>query len=196
LLKKQKNSMQKYLGALSIILLITMVIIRVMLLKKQGIKAMKFGAIDKRDFLIPPFALFYFYWVFANVFNLPGVSKEAIFHNETISWIGVFLCLLGLAFVFYSLASFKKSFRVGIDVNVVEELITTGVFAFSRNPMYVAFELVLFGEFLIFSSWILLVYMIAAIWLFRRQILLEEDFLKRHYGRAYMEYCKRVRRYI
>jgi hypothetical protein len=55
--------MQKYFAALSIVILIAMVIIRVVLLKKQGIKAMKFGAIDKRDFLIPPFALFYFYLV-------------------------------------------------------------------------------------------------------------------------------------
>jgi len=188
--------MQKYLGALSILLLITMVITRVMLLKKQGIKAMQFGAIDKRDFLIPPFALFYFYCVFANAFNLPGINKEVIFYNEIISWLGVFFCFLGLTFVLYSLVSFKKSFRVGIDVNVAEELITTGVFAISRNPMYVAFGLVLFGEFLIFSSWILLICLVAALWLFHRQVLLEEGFLKKHYGKAYIEYSKRVRRYI
>jgi protein-S-isoprenylcysteine O-methyltransferase Ste14 len=188
--------MQKYFAALSIIILITMVIIRVLLLKKQGIKAMKFGAIDKRDFLIPPFALFYFYLVLANAFNLPTINKPEIFHNEIISWFGVFLCLLGLAFVFYSLISFKKSFRVGIDVNVKEELITTGVFAISRNPMYTSFALVLIGQFFIYPGWILLVYIIAAIWLFQRQILLEEDFLRKHYGQEYLKYCKRVRRYI
>ena len=49
--------MQGYLAVLSIILLIGMVITRVLLLNKQGIKAMKFGKIDKKDFLIPPFAL-------------------------------------------------------------------------------------------------------------------------------------------
>lgn len=188
--------MQKYLGALSIVLLMAMVITRVLLLKKQGIKAMKFGEIDKRDFLIPPFAFFYFYLIFANGFNLPTVSKQEMFHLEMTSWIGVLFCLIGLILVLWSLISFKKSFRVGIDLNLSEGLITTGVFAFTRNPMYVSFGLVLLGQFLIFPSWILLSYMVAAIGLFQRQVLLEENFLKNYYGERYLEYCKRVRRYI
>jgi hypothetical protein len=57
--------MPKYLGALTIVLLLGIVLIRVFLLKRQGIKAMKFGSVDKTDFLIPPFALFYFYVLFA-----------------------------------------------------------------------------------------------------------------------------------
>ena len=52
--------MPKYFGALTIILLLGMVLTRVFLLKRQGIKAMKFGNIDNTDFLIPPFAFFYF----------------------------------------------------------------------------------------------------------------------------------------
>jgi protein-S-isoprenylcysteine O-methyltransferase Ste14 len=61
-------------------------------------------------------------------------------------------------------------------------LITTGAFAFSRNPIYVAFVIVLFGQFLVFSNWILLVYLVAATWLINRQILREEEFLRSHYG--------------
>ena len=56
--------MQKYLALASIILMISMVIVRIFILKKQGIKAMNFGEIDKKDFMIPPFALFYFYLIF------------------------------------------------------------------------------------------------------------------------------------
>src|SRR5215813_4317530 len=51
--------MPKYLGALTIVLLLGMVLTRVLLLKRQGIKAMKFGSTDKTDFLFPPFVLFY-----------------------------------------------------------------------------------------------------------------------------------------
>jgi hypothetical protein len=49
-----------YFAALTVILLIGMVLTRVLLLNRQGIKAVKFGNIDKNDFLISPFALFYF----------------------------------------------------------------------------------------------------------------------------------------
>jgi protein-S-isoprenylcysteine O-methyltransferase Ste14 len=187
--------MQKYFAVLTLILLVSMVIIRVLMLKKKGIKAMHFGKTDKRDFLIPPFALIYFYLIIASAFNLPAI-KQVLFRNEIVSWAGVLLCLLGLILLLWSLISFRNSFRVGIDENVSNGLITTGVFAFSRNPVYTAFGLVLFGQFFVYSSWILLVYIIAGIWLFHRQVLLEEGFLTKHYGKEYIEYCKRVRRYI
>jgi protein-S-isoprenylcysteine O-methyltransferase Ste14 len=157
---------------------------------------MKFGQIDKTDFLIPPFALFYFYLVFAATFNLPNLSTQEFFHSRALSWIGVSLCLVGLLLLLWSLASFGQSFRVGIDADHPDRLITTGIFAFSRNPIYVAFALILLGQFLIFPNWILLAYLGGAVWLFHRQVLREEEFLKKHYRKEYSEYCKRVRRYL
>jgi protein-S-isoprenylcysteine O-methyltransferase Ste14 len=188
--------MQAYFAALTMLLLVGMVLIRVFLLKRKGVEALNFGKIDKTDFLIPPFALFYFYVVFAAAFNFPAVSRQEFFHSEVISWLGVLFCLVALLLILWSLLSFGQSFRVGIDNEHPDKLITTGVFAFSRNPIYVAFALVLAGQFLIFSNWILLVYIAAAVWLFHRQVLREEDYLKHHYGREYLEYCNRVRRYF
>ncbi len=188
--------MQRYFAALTIVLLLGMVWTRVLLMKRKGIKAMYFGKTDKKDFLIPPFALFYFYIVFAAAFNFPAVSKQEFFHSGIISWAGVFFCLSGLLLLLLSLVSFGKSFRVGIDTDHSGKFVTTGVFAFSRNPIYVTFGFVLFGQFLVFSNWILLVYMGAAIWLFHRQVLREEKYLKKHYGKEYLEYFNRVRRYF
>ena len=188
--------MPKYFAALTVVLMLGMVLTRVMMMKRKGVQAMNFGKIDKTDFLIPPFALFYFYLVFAHTFNLPTVSKVELFHSEIISWVGVFLCLAGLLLLFWSLISFGRSFRVGIDTGHPDKLITSGVFAFSRNPIYVAFACILLGQFLIFPNWILLLYMGAGVWLFHRQALREEEYLKKHYGREYLEYTNRVRRYI
>ncbi len=188
--------MPRYFAALTIVLLLGMVLTRVLLMKRKGIEAMNFGKIDKTDFLIPPFALFYFYIVFAATFNLPTVSTQEFFHAGVISWVGVFFCLAGLLLLLWSLVSFGQSFRVGIDTDHPDKLITTGVFAFSRNPIYVAFAFILLGQFLIFSNWILLVYIGAGLWLFHRQVLREEDYLQKHYGKEYSEYCTRVRRYF
>jgi protein-S-isoprenylcysteine O-methyltransferase Ste14 len=188
--------MQRYLAALTIVLLLGMVLFRVFSLRCSGIQAMRFGDIDKTDYLIPPFALFYFYMVFAAAFDLPNVSKQTFFHSEGIAWIGVGLCLAGLAVLLLSLNSFGQSFRVGIDVDHADKLVTTGIFALSRNPIYVAFGCVLIGQFLVFPNWILLVYLVAGTWLFHRQVLREEDFLQKHYGQEYVEYCNRARRYL
>ena len=188
--------MPGYFAVLTILFMLGMVLTRVLRMRRKGIAAMHFGKLDKTDFLIPPFALFYFYLVFANAFNLPSVSKQEFFHSETIAWVGIFFCLAGLLLLLWSLVSFGQSFRVGIDTEHPDKLITSGVFAFSRNPIYVAFASILLGQFLIFPNWILLVYLGAGIWLFHRQVLREEHYLKQHYSREYLEYCDRVRRYL
>jgi len=186
----------KYLGVLTIVLAVGMVLTRVFVLRRRGIDAMKFGNTDKTDFLIPPFAFFYFYVLFAAAFHWPNVTTRQFFYSETISWTGVLFCLAGLLLFFWSLISFRRSFRVGIDTDNPDRLITDGIFAYSRNPIYVAFAIVLIGEFLIFSNWITLIYLGAAAWLFHRQVLREEKYLSTHYGQAYVEYCHRVRRYL
>jgi protein-S-isoprenylcysteine O-methyltransferase Ste14 len=185
-----------YCAASTIVLLIGMVLIRAAILRRNGIEAMSFGKIDKTDFLIPPFALFYFYLIIANAFHFPRVSTQVFFHSGIAAWVGVVFCLAGLCLMGWSLVSFGQSFRVGIDMEHPDKLITSGVFAYSRNPIYTAFAFILLGQFLIFPNWILLVYIVAAIWLFHRQVMREEEYLKGHYGTEYVDYCKRVRRYL
>jgi len=89
---------------------------------------MKFGDTHKTDFLIPPFAMFYFYLAFAAAFGLPTVSTKEMFHSEIIEWLGVVLCFSVLSFLLWSLISFGKSFRVGIDTSRPDKLVTDGIF--------------------------------------------------------------------
>jgi protein-S-isoprenylcysteine O-methyltransferase Ste14 len=188
--------MTGYLAALTIVLLIGTVLTRIVLLRRAGTQAMQFGKTHRTDFLIPPVALFYFYTIFAAAFGWPLISSQKLFHSEVVAWIGVGLCFVGLLVLVLSLVSFGTSFRVGIDVEHPDKLVTTGIFAVSRNPIYVGFALVLIGEFLVFPNWIPLVYLTAGIWLFHRQVVREEAFMRQHYGHEYVEYCRRVRRYV
>jgi protein-S-isoprenylcysteine O-methyltransferase Ste14 len=85
---------------------------------------------------------------------------------------------------------------VGIDTTTPGSLVTTGLFAFSRNPIYTAFAFILLGEFLIFPNWILLLYLVAALRFFHHQVLREEGFMKGQYGEEYEALCRSVRRYL
>ncbi len=187
--------MTRYIAIASLFLLVMLVLSRAFQLKKLGIKAIKFGEIDKKDFLIPPFALLLFYIVFASAFGLPEIGVE-LFNNVFAGWVGVAVCLMGIALFIYALISFGKSFRVGLDEDHPGDLVTTGAFSISRNPIYTAFGLVLTGIFLIIPNYIILIYIFAGRWLINRQILLEEQSLKKIYGEKYMEYFKRVRRFL
>src|SRR5262249_53505474 len=192
----ERMGMQRLVGSLTVLLFLGLVITRSLLMRRAGIKAVTFANIDRKDFLILPFAFFYIYIVSAAPLGLPAVTEQEFFRSEAISWVGVFLCGLGLVLFCLILLSFGRSFRVGIDTDHPGKLITTGVFALSRNPIYVAFWIIMLGQFLIFPNWILLAYLPGAAWLFHRQVLREEDFLRKQYGQEYTEYCNRVRRYL
>lgn len=187
--------MPRYVGPLTLVLLLAMVLVRLAMLCRKGVRAMQFGRADRSDFLILPFVLFYFYLVFAGGFGWPVPSRQQFFQGA-VAWVGTVLCLAGLGLLLASLVSFGHSFRVGIDTERPDELVTTGVFAVSRNPIYVAFALVLLGQFLLFSNWIMLAYLLAAAALFHRQVRREEEYLTARYGRQYSDYCRRVRRYL
>ena len=75
-------------------------------------------------------------------------------------------------------------------------LVSTGAFSISRNPLYLAFFMILIGIFLIFPTWIFFAYLIAGFWLIDRQVCLEENSLRNLYGKEYDDYCNKVRRYL
>jgi protein-S-isoprenylcysteine O-methyltransferase Ste14 len=54
----------------------------------------------------------------------------------------------------------------------------------------------LLGQFLAFPSWTTLTALAFAAVVFHRQVLREEEFMRKRYGREYAEYCSRVRRYV
>ncbi|HTV93441.1 MAG TPA: isoprenylcysteine carboxylmethyltransferase family protein [Verrucomicrobiae bacterium] len=180
---------------MTILLLPVMVLTRIALLRRRGVTAMKFGETDKTDFFIPPFVLFYVYLIFANAFAWPTPVHTRLL-PAIASWIGVLCCAAGVMLMGWSLASFGTSFRVGIDADRPDKLITSGAFAITRNPIYVAFGLVLAGEFLIQPTWLMLVYLVAGVALFHRQVLREEAFMTAHYGPEFRAYAARVRRYV
>ena len=80
--------MTRAIAAFALVLLSSMVPARVWIMKRRGMQAMHFGQIDKKDFLIPPFAVFYFYTVFAAAFGWPELYRRQLFGSEFVAWVG------------------------------------------------------------------------------------------------------------
>lgn len=106
--------------------------------------------------------------------------------------------LLAAAVVIYGLAlwAFGNSWRLGIDRQSPGCLVTTGIFAWTRNPIYVALDLVAIGTFLLQGRLIFLVLAAILVLMLHEMICREERFLRERYGQAYREYCARVGRYV
>jgi protein-S-isoprenylcysteine O-methyltransferase Ste14 len=175
-----------------------MVVCRALTLRKRGIKTIVFGETNKSDFVIVPVVLFFFYGISSSVFDLsfPRILKNYFIENSVLNLCAIVLCTLSLVWFFITLRTFGRSFRVGIDENTNDILITNGTFSMSRNPIYAAFVVFFLGICMAYPTIITTVFLIMIIIVVHRQVLREEDFLKRHYGKEYEEYCGKVRRYI
>jgi protein-S-isoprenylcysteine O-methyltransferase Ste14 len=187
--------MPEALAALILFLMPAFPVLRAQMMKRRGKNAVVFG-VDKSEFLIIPFVALYFYTVLAINFGWPYLVTSSLLNSELVSWIGICVGIIGLVILVASLVSFGESFRIGIDEATQDKLVTTGIFSKTRNPVYVAFALVLLCQLLVFQTLFFLIYLLGAVWLFHRQVLLEEKFLEAKYGNSFGDYRDKVRRYI
>jgi protein-S-isoprenylcysteine O-methyltransferase Ste14 len=76
-------------------------------------------------------------------------------------------------------------------------LVTSGIYRFTRNPMYVGLALVLLAWALFLSSpWSLLGPLVFVLYINRFQIVPEERILSGIFGEAYSAYRTKVRRWL
>jgi protein-S-isoprenylcysteine O-methyltransferase Ste14 len=126
----------------------------------------------------------------------PSPLDAVLIDSQIARWIGVALVSVGLFVLVMAFLSFGDSWRVGFDIKTPGALVTNGIFAFSRNPIYLFLDLWFMGIFLINGRLIFLGFAVLALADVHWQILQEEAFLRRLYGRSYQIYCSQTRRYI
>jgi protein-S-isoprenylcysteine O-methyltransferase Ste14 len=128
--------------------------------------------------------------------DLPEIISKYLINISWIKYIGITSCYIGLIIFLLALISFGKSWRIGIDEEKSNELITKGMFKYSRNPIFVFMDIYFFGIALIYPNIILIIVAIITIIFIHLQILREEKFLLHKFGDTYIAYKKRTRRYI
>ena len=89
-----------------------------------------------------------------------------------------------------------NSWRIGIDSEHRTTLVEAGVFKLSRNPIFVGMTLTLFGLFLVIPNVGTLITLLVGFILIGIQVRLEEDYLSTIHGDEYLQYQRRVRRWL
>ena len=103
--------------------------------------------------------------------------------------------ILGDAIFLLSVLCMKDSWRAGIPDKDKTELVTTGIYRFSRNPAFLGFDLMYVGALLLYGNLLTLGFSVFAIVMLHLQILQEERYLVNTFGAPYQEYCRHVSRY-
>src|SRR5262249_54277763 len=120
-----------------------------------------------------------------------------IFRASLIRWLGIAVVAVGLAVVLRVVQTLRAA---GTNVDPrrpTTAIVTTGLFRFSRNPIYVGLTLMYLGLTLAFNTWWGLVMLVPLLLTMHRGVILrEERYLEQTFGEQYRQYRSRVRRYL
>ncbi len=109
---------------------------------------------------------------------------------------GFVMGMTGDAVFLAAVLCMKDSWRAGIPENDKTSVVTSGIYAFSRNPAFLGFDLMYIGVFLMYVNWFTGITSAFAIIMLHLQILQEEKYLETVFGNEYTEYKKHVFRYL
>lgn len=111
--------------------------------------------------------------------------------------MGAAVAIAGTIVFIIAVWTMRDSWRAGVSKTDQTELVTNGIYQISRNPAFLGFDLLYIGTLFMFFNWILCGLTVFAIIMYHLQIVnVEEDFLLATFGNEYLQYKKKVCRYI
>ncbi|TMA11561.1 MAG: isoprenylcysteine carboxylmethyltransferase family protein [Deltaproteobacteria bacterium] len=128
-----------------------------------------------------------------------GLSSLAVIDQLTTKpWqvAGTVLLFGGIGFLVMAQLDLGASWRIGIEEGTSPGLVTTGLYRFCRNPIFLAILITLTGYTLLLPTRLSLALLLGTFLGVRQQVLVEEAYLLRSYGDSYREYARRVGRFL
>ncbi len=102
---------------------------------------------------------------------------------------------VGLLLLLGGITALGRSLRVGLPA-APAELRTSGVYRYTRNPMYVGGVLMCFAAVLWTANPVVAALAVVAALVHHRIVLAEERYLAAEFGEEWTGYSRRVRRYL
>jgi len=141
-------------------------------------------------FGIPLLVSIAFQWI------IPFALSEGILRQFIIP-VGVFLVITGVGFIVLARREFARYVQPTDPGFPTTKVIQTGVFAISRNPLYLGSVLVTMGIALTLSTlWALIALFLSIIFCYCILIVPEEKYLVAKFGKEYTDYMASVHRWF
>jgi protein-S-isoprenylcysteine O-methyltransferase Ste14 len=129
---------------------------------------------------------------------VPGLDRFVMTAPNLYAHYGVAVMATGVAIAILSQVDMGKAWRIGIPTGVEESqsLVTTGLYRFSRNPIYVGIMLFIVGSVVVAPGPVTILSFILT-WVFVNKVIdSEEAFLRTAFGAEFDAYSARTRRWI
>ncbi len=141
------------------------------------------------------FSIIIFAALIIGFFRLPFGAMHLL-NDFTAIIVGSALLVLSLVISGASLINLGDSWRVGVLEDQKTELITSGIYRFTRNPYFLSYLLLFAAYTVLLQNLILFGLSIAAIFFVHFMILKEEKYLLTEHADAFLQYKKKVPRYL
>lgn len=152
---------------------------------------------DHPGVFVPPPLIYVAFFFFSVLLQKQWPFRSALFGTARIPVMGWLFIALGGFLIFPALRRFLVSKNTLITVKPAHSLQTTGIYAHTRNPMYMGL-LLLYGGIAFFrGNWwtffvVPLLILVVQVYIIKK----EENYLQRAFGEEYNAYKKRVRAWI
>lgn len=127
---------------------------------------------------------------------LDAVGRLLWLESEMLRMVSWAVLAASLAWVVVAQAQMGGSWRIGIDVAAQPPLVRSGLFALSRNPIFLGMKLALLGLFLTLPTGATMAILLLGEILMQVQVRLEEAHLNETLGQEYEVYRDRTRRWL
>ena len=126
-----------------------------------------------------------------------ALSRLVSFHIMGSEYVGLLAIAMGVFLMLAALAQMAMKRTTFIPRRDARHLVTGGIFALSRNPIYLADALILSGALIYWQvAFLLWLVPLFAVLITRRFIRGEEAHLHARFGAAYDAYCQDTRRWL
>ena len=124
-----------------------------------------------------------------------GISIAWVEIPVVLTWISLILWIFGFILLFLGRFELGSSFRLGTPRENTS-LKVSGLYRFSRNPMYLGVYATVIASVLYTANPLVFVIGVFVIAVHHKIVLAEEEHMQKVFGKEYEEYSCRVRRYI
>ena len=135
----------------------------------------------------------------AVMYGVSRIMPSLQFYFEGTNTLAIGLSVIGLGSGIMGVAQFKKA-QTTVNPHTPEKstnLVTSGIYQYTRNPMYLGLVLILLGWAFYLSHFLPFVLVpVFMVYMKRFQIQPEERMMTQKFGKAYQDYLIKARRWI
>ena len=183
------------LALVVLVLFYTVYFVKMLIQHKHGIKTRQIGRRKEKDIHMVEL-LMSIATLAAPAAQLISIAFGCSCMPSGARFTGFLIGMLGDIIFLISVVCMKDSWRAGIPDKDKTELVTNGIYKFSRNPAFLGFDFMYAGVLLMYFNPLTAVFSLFAAITLHLQILQEEKYLTSVFGSSYTAYKSRVFRYL